>query len=551
MKCIILLIGALAWATVKADPVPPVTGPASATPDKVKELYHLKSFKFEDVDGPLDPSAASLIDFDYDPYTGHVCGVFKRFDPKVKVPSVACFDVSVYKAFSKDVVFSAFPSLTDNYIPGEGEEEQEEGLLVGRNVPVPDDEVAFEKTPLKLHLQRLFGRSSRASKTPVVVDDVISNENAGYLDGNEHLKPENSHRPHPASADTEGVPGQRKPYNFVSVTKIQFDDCGRMWFLDCGTAFVDTPHEKYVRQPILWSFEVVVTEDRKLVNKLFLRHELMTNFTHNGISDFVVDIHGNKCGEFDVYLANYIDNKMIVYNHKKGFDYEVYDESLTPVMSETKHTFLGKDYQFTGGVFSLALAELTEQGYRDVYYTLGSGNGEYAVNTRALRRRADPKYFQTLGYRGFNVNSLNHVYDSLTKVMFYMHPESKSIKCWNTNHRLVPENVATIYTHDHLATGWSMKIDSSNNLWFMANDFNFFDKKKVEGDLDSFHLFRAKVSEIIEGSICAGTVVKSDAYDEDEDTFDAFIDVLVGVEEMETDGLLSTTTFAPVTALDS
>ena len=51
MKCIILLIGALAWATVKADPVPPVTGPASATPDKVKELYHLKSFKFEDVDG--------------------------------------------------------------------------------------------------------------------------------------------------------------------------------------------------------------------------------------------------------------------------------------------------------------------------------------------------------------------------------------------------------------------------------------------------------------------------------------------------------------------
>lgn len=470
-----------------------------------------------------------MSDFDYDPYTGFICAAFRRRDLKVIAPTVACFDITKYQPRSSSkVVFSAFPSLMDNMLPDQMA--TEETTPLGRSNLLVDDEddaAIFEQKPVKLHLQRLLGRgrSSRASSDPSTHLDVVSNEDGGaVLEGNENQPILDEYPPKETEKDEHPV--QRKPYNFIAVSKIHFDDCGRMWFLDCGTAFGETEHEKHYRQPILWSFELVATEDRRLISKLFLRYELMTNVTHNGISDFVIDIHGNKCEDFHVYMANHVDNNIIVYSHRRAEDYPVNDENLTPVKSETKHLFQGQEYDFKGGVFSMSLAELNERGFRDVLYTLGSGQGEYSVHTKTLRRKTHSRHFNAIGYRGCEVNSLNHVYDSLTKVMFYMHPETKSLRCWNTNKRLVPENIGTVFVDDKLSTGWSLKIDQSNNLWFMANDLNYFTGEKVAGEVDPLNIYRAKVKELIQDTVCESLLTRSDPNEED-DTEDPLIDVSV------------------------
>lgn len=470
----------------------------------------------------------SVSDFDYDPYTGYLCAAFKRVAREENVPTVACFDTAKYPPHSKPV-FSAFPSLWDNMRPDQMSTEDTPTLGRSTLLIHDEDSSAFDDKPTTIHLSRLRGRLSRASAVKPE-EKVVSDEVATTLEGNEN-------KPHyPILGDPEvekedadsTTPIQRKSYNFVSVSKLHFDDCGRLWFFDCGTAYGDAAPEKHYRRPILWAFELVATEDRKLLNKLFLRYEILTNMTHNGISDFVVDIHGSKCDDFHVYLANHVDSKVIVYSHRRREDYAILDESLTPVKSENKHSFLGKQYEFTGGLFSLTLAELNEYGYRDMYYTLASGAGEYAMSTKTLRLKSHYGHFRSLGYRGCDANSLNHVYDTFTKVMFYMHPETNSVRCWNTNKRLVPENVGTLFTDDKLSTGWSMKIDQSNNLWFMANDFNFLTQQRVEGLPEVMNVFRAKVKEIIKDTVCEG-VFKSDPKD-DEETFDPYIDPLLEEE---------------------
>lgn len=498
--------------------------------------------------------SAVVSDFAHDPYTGFLCASFKRRAPTEHFATVACFDTEKYKPYSP-AKFSAFPSLADHKLPdqlsptGEAPHQHVPPMTQGRTV-VLDEDILFEKSS-QVHSQRLFGRSSRASPGESV-PRIVSQEE-GILEGNEdqqtglNHKKEPQHHHHSTTTDvfdkptTEMPPKQptkvpvvqRKPYNFISVAKIQFDECGRLWFLDCGTAFEGTEKEQFYRRPILWSFRLAVTEDRRLTNRLFLRYELFTNITHNGITDFAVDIHGDTCDEFHVYMANSMDNNIIVYNHEENEDYAVYDEALTPVKSDTGHMLLGKEYPFMGGIHSLTLGELKERrhGYRNVFFTLASGSGHYVLNSKVLQRRSSHKNVHMLGYRGCKANTLNHAYDSLTGIMFYVHPETHSIRCWNTKQRLAPDNIGTVFVDDKLSTGWSIKIDHTNNLWFMANDFNYFTNEKLaSGHHDPLNVFRGKVRDVINGTVCANIVQKSgSANDEtDEDlTWDASIDLFL------------------------
>lgn len=496
--------------------------------------------------------SAVVSDFAHDPYTGFFCASFKRRTRADNFATVACFDTEKHKPYSA-AKFSAFPSLVDHQLP-------DDQMTPVVEVPHPmtqvravvvDEDMLFEKSSQD-HSQRLFGRSSMASPQPRVVSQedgqIEGNENlqTGFVDNKmEHHSHHHQHHTTPDIFDKPTTPKplhsaqepvvQRKPYHFISVAKIHFDECGRLWFLDCGTAFEGSNREQFFRRPILWSFRLAVTEDRRLTNRLFLRYELTTNITHNGITDFAVDIHGDTCDEFHVYMANSMDNNIIVYNHDKNEDYPVTDEAMMPVKSDTGHTFLGQEYPHTGGVASLSLGELKERrhSYRDVYFTLASGSGHYVINSKALKKRPSNKNIQMLGYRGCKSNTLNHAYDSLSKVMFYVHPETKSVRCWNTNQRLTPDNVGTVFVDDQLSTGWSIKIDHMANLWFISNDFNYFTNEQLtSAGHDPLNVYRGKVKDVINGTVCANIVRKSsNANNEDEEeddlTWDSSIDAFL------------------------
>lgn len=474
--------------------------------------------------------SASVSDFDYDPYTGFLCAAFNRRVPAESFATVACFDTQKFKADSKPV-FSPFPSLMDQALPEQVVANDDEALTLLRGFLVDEEDLAFDLSA-ELHRQRLYGRSriQRSDDTPEA--EIVSEEQLPVHEGNELQKPVREpatlQDEIPADADSKTVVPptlHRKSFHFISVSKIHFDDCGRMWFLDSGTAYSGTEHEMYYRRPILWAFNLAVAgTNRQLYNKLYLRHELMTNVTHNGISDFVVDIHGPKCHDFHVYIANHIDSNLVVYEHEIGEDYAVYDESLTPINAETKHVFLDKEYHLAAGVSSLTLGELNERGHREVYFTLGSGTGQYVFNTKALHKRSG-NYFKILGYRGCQVNTLNHVYDSYSQVMFYMHPETNSVRCWNTNRRLIPENIGTVFVHDKLSTGWSIKVDQSNNLWFMSNDFNYFTGQPLDDHRDAMNVFRAKIRKIIRNTVCdVPPTFSNDPQIDEKETFDPNMD---------------------------
>lgn len=73
-------------------------------------------------------------------------------------------------------------------------------------------------------------------------------------------------------------------------------------------------------------------------------------------------------------------------------------------------------------------------------------------------------------------------------------------------------------------------MDLSNNLWFMANNYNMYNSKFLDAAGFKLRLYRAKVREIIQDTVCQSVQVIKKARpeeDQEDETYDEFIDPLL------------------------
>lgn len=404
------------------------------------------------------PGAVS--NFDYDPYTGFLCLALKRSSEDQRC-TVACFDSHKYKPLeATKPLLQPFPSLEDNQLPLLPNAPEEP--VKGRHMMATEQDFGKDYRP---KLRRVKGKQmdidDLMEEDELREGGIVSEEKPFILEGNEHSHPVHEKTTevvdHPPPAQTVPLPVQRKQFNFVSVTKVWFDDCGRFWLLDRGFLEKDGVSTFY-RPPTLWAFEVTTKKERKLLSKLYLRHEFASNSSAEGLSDFVVDVYGSDCDVLNVYLANYKDGHILVYDNSRSKDYVIDNPVFKPIPTESHLTFEGHEYNFPAGVYSLALGGLADNGFRDLFFSLGSGQGEYFISTKILRQITTRKRPHSIGYKGCGTTTLNHVYDPISKVMFFMDPRTSSVLCWNTELPLNPNTIGTVYVDESLKSGWTIKV---------------------------------------------------------------------------------------------
>lgn len=235
----------------------------------------------------------------------------------------------------------------------------------------------------------------------------------------------------------------------ISVNQPVIDDCRRLWVLDIGIVENYAKREIYtVRNPALIAFDLDQL-DLPEIHRYELTGELAR--TPLGYGELIVDIvNPQSCNQDEtyVYITNFKDNNLIVYDKQKGDAWSFTDKTFEPERNSS-YTYRDKEYTFTAGIFAITLGDRDEKGDRTAYYLAGSGQNLYSVNTKSLKIKGVTLEPKLLGDRG--TASATLTYDPNTKVIFFA--EQSSVSCWNTQNKLESENMDTILTEKDFTYG--------------------------------------------------------------------------------------------------
>lgn len=168
----------------------------------------------------------------------------------------------------------------------------------------------------------------------------------------------------------------------------------------------------------------------------------------------------------------------------------------------------GVNFQWTDGVFSVALSKPKEDGYRTAFFHALASTKEFKVDTRTLQtKEADKRSyhdFHLIGDRGDESQSSASFIQEDSGVMFYTQLQKDGVYCWNTNKDLVPENLVEIASdNDTMIFTNDLKVDTQGRLWVLTDRLPTFIYRGLGEDETNYHIFSGKVDEIIAGTNCA------------------------------------------------
>uniref|UniRef100_A0A1B0CBH0 Putative major royal jelly protein n=1 Tax=Lutzomyia longipalpis TaxID=7200 RepID=A0A1B0CBH0_LUTLO len=186
---------------------------------------------------------------------------------------------------------------------------------------------------------------------------------------------------------------------------------------------------------------------------------------------FAVDVVNTKgdCTESFVYLTNFKDNSLIVYDETQRKAWKFTDKTFE-ADKESTFSYSGEEQmKYKVGLFGIALGDRDEMGHRPAYYIAGSSTKVYSVNTKELKTENGQLNPQLHGDRGGYTDAIALAYDPAHKVLYFAESDSRQVSCWNVNMELKPDNTDVIFSSARFAFGTDILVDSKGMLWIMAN----------------------------------------------------------------------------------
>ncbi|KAL3269452.1 hypothetical protein HHI36_008522 [Cryptolaemus montrouzieri] len=296
---------------------------------------------------------------------------------------------------------------------------------------------------------------------------------------------------------------QSEEGKLVSSFRVNVDACDRLWVMDTGLADILGEGKQYFTPAI-------VIFDLK-TDKLLKRYVLQsTDLKEDSFfANIIIDVTPDKCDDAFAYIPDLGGYGVVVYSLAENESWRV------------KHNFFyfdplngdfnvgGVNFQWTDGVFGLALGKLQQNGYRTLYFHPLAGIREFSVSTEILRNKTlatDPSSyhaFKVEGNRGEKTQSSASDLDEQTNVLFLTQLNKDGVACWNVNKPLTPENLGTvardseglIFTND-------LKIDAERNLWILSDRMPTFLYRGLQRNETNYRIFKVKVDDAIIGTPC-------------------------------------------------
>ncbi|XP_026751192.1 protein yellow [Galleria mellonella] len=331
---------------------------------------------------------------------------------------------------------------------------------------------------------------------------VASSLNYVDLDGptDQPLKPYPSFKDNLVPDNAKMLPSNS---SVISVFRVHVDPCDRLWVMDTGLAEIAGSANQIVG-PSIMIFDLNTDQ---LLHRYFLKLSDMKEDTF--FANIVVDVDKDTCDNAFAYLSDLGGYGVVVYSLKQDDSWRVSHHYFFFEPLFGSYNVAGIKFHWTDGVFSVALSEPRENGYRTAFFHAMSSTKEFCVSTELLRNytKLDKTEafhdFKLLGDRGDNTQSSASSYDEKTKVLFYTQVNRDGVACWNSNKPYTPENNPLVITDPKLFEFTNdIKVDNENNLWMLSDKMPRFIYSELDVNDINFRIFSISTSEAIAGTTC-------------------------------------------------
>jgi len=289
----------------------------------------------------------------------------------------------------------------------------------------------------------------------------------------------------------------------ISTFRIRIDECDRLWVMDSGLADI-------LGSPKQWAPNSIAVFDLntdKLIRRFVIPEDQVKEDSF--FANIIVDTQASNCGDAFAYLPDLGSYAVVVYDFKNDKSYRVKHNyfHFDPLQGDL--TVGGVNFQWTDGVFGMALGRPTnERGDRTVYFHALASTKEFSVPNTVLKNEtfatSNDAYhaYTLLGDRGPKSQSTAEFFDDKTDVLFYTQINRDAIACWNVKKPFTPENQGLVDSDsDSLVFPNDLKVDNEGYLYVLSDRMPLFIYSSLKPEFN-YRILRGKTSEIISGTPC-------------------------------------------------
>ncbi|XP_049840584.1 protein yellow-like [Schistocerca gregaria] len=292
----------------------------------------------------------------------------------------------------------------------------------------------------------------------------------------------------------------------VSVFRVSVDACDRLWVMDTGVDDI-LGNTSHVTPPKLMVFDL---KTDKLLREFRFKQELYKDSSF--FANVVADVEPDQCDKAYAYLPDLGSYALIVYSWEADESWRVTHHYFHFDPLHGNHRVEDVNFQWTDGVFGVALSRPDAQGERTVFFHALSSLREFSVPASVLRNRTaalatgpDSYYhYRDLGFKGNDTQATASYLDVDTGVLFFTQLNRNGVACWNTQKPLEPANVHLLVSDgERFSFPNDLKVDAEGTLWVLTDRLPVYVYK---GGLDpntvNYRIFSAAVKDLIKGTVC-------------------------------------------------
>ncbi|CAG9767822.1 unnamed protein product [Ceutorhynchus assimilis] len=285
-------------------------------------------------------------------------------------------------------------------------------------------------------------------------------------------------------------------HRIVSVFRIWWDGCDRLWVSDTGVIGSD-----FICPPQILAFDL---QTDKLLHKYEIPYEQHGNISWFLSPEAEVESYDNECENTWVYIADSNGFKLLVYSLKQNTSWSIQDKSFEPDPKYENYTIGGDSFSYADGIISVALSPASDGPEdRKLYYHAMSNIKESWVFVKDLKNRDNfeilygaPQLFHT--YKGTrDQQSITEAIDQYGYIYFSLLIDVLLAK-WDPNTSYRKENWEIInddYERMQFPSGLKILPHKENKrkevLWVFSVAYQRFEAGTLFGNRTNFRLFAA------------------------------------------------------------
>ncbi|XP_045497216.1 protein yellow-like [Colias croceus] len=310
-------------------------------------------------------------------------------------------------------------------------------------------------------------------------------------------------RPYPDWSFHRAFNNQNNCSGLTSVFRINVDQCGRLWVLDSGQ--IDSQdNPKQICPPSIVVFNL---QNDELVARYTIPEKYVLQ--DSLFSNIVVDSRTSDCSDLHVYIADTWRFGLLVFRERDASFWRFSHHLFYPDPLASNYTLHGHNFQWSDGIFGLALSPVNYFQERILYFHSMSSYREFYVKTSVLREPSrvnnSATEFNLLGEsRGLFGQSSASAIDR-RGVMFYGLVTRDSIACWDTKKPYQKITTGTVARNpETLIFPNDIKVDQSErqSLWVISNRLPIFQEGPLDPEDYNYRIMYVDTIEAVRGTVC-------------------------------------------------